>query len=131
MHQQARSPLPEAPVRRVYADQPSPTAVPTKQDIINKYPHADILSRVWILESAQGKAVKGYHRGCEAKGESNEFGYGVWSKICFSTFEESVQTISAWFTKKLQDHTLAEALCTYNVGKNTNECEYAQNFLNH
>lgn len=117
--------------QRVYAQSVTPTPIPTKQDIINKYPHSDILTRIWTLETTKGQAVNGYHRGCERKGLSNEFGYGVYSKICFDTFEDSVKSVSLWFTKRLKSHTLAETLCIYNIGKDTNTCKYAQDFLNH
>lgn len=43
---------------------------------------------------------------------------------CYKTFEEVVSKVDAWFTKQLQTKSLPEALCYYNLGKTTGDCEY-------
>lgn len=128
------SPLPHLKASQISGESahlviPTPTSVPTKLDIIKKYPHADILERIHFLESTNGKATHGYHKGCEDKGKSNEFGYGVYNHVCFDTFEDSVEAVSSWFTKHLEKASLGEALCIYNLGIKENTCDYAQNFL--
>lgn len=39
--------------------------------------------------------------------------------------KEVSEIVSTWFTKKLDKYTVRQALCLYNTGKATNDCQYA------
>lgn len=96
----------------------------TKEEIIMEAKHAEEILRVRFLESTNGKNSNPHalHNICKAQGKTNEFGYGgMKMKICFDTFEESVQKIDEWFEQREK-----EAFCYYNQGIRTPDCNYAK-----
>lgn len=104
----------------------SPTPTPlSDRDIINKYPHADIVYRIYGLESSFGKEPFLY---CQRQGKLNTMGYNVLNHQCFASFEEQVKTVSEWVDRH-QTMSLGKLLCTYNKGEADASCDYAQNFL--
>src|SRR5258706_10048964 len=120
------SPTPHTPHKT-----PAPTITPTsiiadpKRQYILSQTHADILLRIWTNESSQGTNRKDDSTNlqtlCEAKGESNEFGYGANIQYCFSSFNYSVDSVNRWFdyclnggTKQFpQPETLRQCLNIY------------------
>jgi len=119
---------------------PSPTSKPSKSvsflpqvqaaeltidDYINNAKHADIIRKIYKLESSEGR-----NDGCKDKGKLNGFGYGqstfVWN--CFDSAEEVVTKVDKWFDTQLKTKTLAESLCYYNIGVVTGNCDYYKNY---
>lgn len=59
--------------------------------------------------------------------------------MCYATFQEVVAEVDNWFDKHLKNHTLAESLCGYNAGfqsekyykclKLDSEAYYLRNFI--
>ncbi len=95
----------------------------TDREIINQYPHSDILWMVYGLESSRGK-----HDSCKYKGGVNGFGYTS-NKRCFKDFDEAARTVSNWFTQRLGKYSLNEGLCIYNTGDTRGgNCCYAKRF---
>lgn len=113
-----------SPLSTAYASS-SAEIKPTHEEYIRTKSHGDIILRIWNNESSQGKNTFHY---CDKQGLTNEFGYGVTLKtpICFKTFEESVDTVNAWFEKELKTNTLSQALELYSGNSQT----YISNFLN-
>ena len=101
-----------------------------KKEIIAKSGYGKILSGVRMLESTNNtqRDQTAHHVDCEKVGASNEFGYDALNDTCFSTFNESVQTVSKWFDDKLKTLSLNASLCLYNTGRATDVCTYAKNF---
>lgn len=94
----------------------------TPKGIIEGSKHPEQLKLIHLKESSNGKNTNpnALHNICKAKGKSNEFGYGgMLMMICFDSFEESVRVVDAWLTKR--DN---EALCYYNLGIKTSDCDY-------
>lgn len=102
----------------------------TKEDIINTYPHADIIMRIWNNETSKGQNntsdPTALHMYCRAQGKTNEFGYDPQDKFCFATFEDSVKRISQWLDACLSKNTLAQCLESYSG----NSESYITKFLN-
>ena len=90
----------------------------------SKYPA--IIAGVWFRESTNGKNNDGHHIYCDEVGYSNEFGFGVYgdTRNCFGSFEESVDAVVAWFDGQLKNLSLDQALCHYNTGTASDECDY-------
>lgn len=81
-----------------------------------------IVDKVYTLESSRGK-----HDSCRAKGLYNGYGYGQnkTSWLCFDSPDEPREKVAKWFTKELARRSLAEALCGYNLGfqsENLKDC---------
>ena len=94
----------------------------TKEEIVLATDHPKEIDHIWLKESSRGKnKVKGGLQDiCEEQGKSNEFGYGGMAmKICFNSFEESVQVVNDWLNKRTN-----ESLCFYNIGVKTPDCTY-------
>lgn len=96
------------------------------KDYIYTKPHADIIWRLYGLESSYGKFDS-----CKGQGY-NGFGFATWTNhlTCYSSPTKVVDIVSAWLDSHLDKYTLARTLCIYNRGINENNCEYAKNFLN-
>lgn len=94
----------------------------------SKYPV--VIAGVWNLESTSGENANGHHNYCNEVGYSNEFGFGVYgeNRKCFRTFDESVSAVEAWFDGQLKRLSVDQALCLYNTGSVTDECDYAYNY---
>lgn len=88
-----------------------------------------IVATVRTLESTNGTAPSGHHVTCRNKGMSNEYGYGVYSGLCFDTHEEATKSVAKWFTRELQNLTLGQALCKYNTGNASDSCVYYEDYL--
>ena len=100
---------------------PSAVLVPEKPDVHK------VARKIYGLESSFGKFDT-----CRQQGQYNGYGYGQNSDIwnCFESFEIVTGKVEAWIQDKLaKNYTLAETLCTYNVGKKVEDCDYYKNFL--
>lgn len=99
--------------------------------VIEQTKNPAIVWRVYMLESTFGRGD-----GCREKGKFNGFGFGQpdskmanGTGACFDTFEEVVSKVDNWFTEKLKDMEIREALCVYNTGSRTSDCPYFQRYL--
>jgi len=86
---------------------------------------SEIVDKVYILESSGGK-----NDSCQLKGLYNGYGYSqsTFSWRCYKTKEEVRSLVAEWFKEKLAHNSLETALCIYNRGIATSDCEYAQKF---
>jgi hypothetical protein len=113
----ANATLPEK-VEREISDQP-------QDSLVGEFSVKDITKKVYQLESSGGK-----NDSCKTSGKFNGYGYAqnkfTWN--CFDSQEEVDLLVENWFNKNLKDKTLAEALCYYNAGEITNDCEYYEKF---
>lgn len=105
--------------------------VQTHEDIVSSASHGDILIRIWNNETTQGKNVNMGDKTdlaayCKSKGMTNEFGYNPQAKQCFSSFEESVRVVNAWWEKCLTNNSLIACLKLYSG----NSESYVTRFLN-
>lgn len=104
-----------------------PTTILSKEQIINEYEYRDLIHKIWVLETSRGEAKQGYHKGCEALGFTNEFGYGVYQDICFPDFRESVKAVNTWLEYNIAEMGADKAVCYYNIGVKINDCDYVKN----
>ncbi len=109
----------------------TPTSKPikplTKQEIVNQAKYANLIDKIWVLESGRGSNPDGLRGECEGQGLSNEFGYAA---QCFPDFNTTVSKIDKWIDKlKVQGWTDAEVLCYYNLGVKQVNCVYYQQAL--
>ena len=86
---------------------------------------SEIVDKVYILESSGGK-----NDDCKQQGLVNGYGFRInkFEHHCYQTKAEVEKEVAAWFTKNLQNKTLAESLCYYQSGIITRDCEYARKF---
>lgn len=78
-----------------------------------------IVRTIHKLESSGGK--NNYSK-CEEQGLVNGSGYGIDGSgkyLCFKDRDEEIKTIAGWFERKLNDYSLQEAVCGYNLGFNS------------
>jgi hypothetical protein len=107
----------------------TPTATPTpaenRLDLIRHARHADILWRVYGLESSWGKNDQ-----CTRSGQVNGFGFRVnkFETHCYDTFAGAVADVDQWFDDQLQTMTLPESLCLYNEGIQESRCDYVRRY---
>lgn len=90
---------------------------------------ADLVSFVHHRETSDGKAPTGHHVNCRQKGLTNEYGYAPQAGTCFKTAEEAERTVRNWFTRELENHTVGQALCRYNIGEYATSCNYYKDYL--
>ena len=104
--------------------------IENKEQILASSELSGIVKGVNILESNQGKNTNptAHHNDCTKVGMTNEFGYRALDNYCFNSFQESVDTVTAWFKEQLKTKNLSEALCFYATGRATSTCDYAVNF---
>jgi hypothetical protein len=90
-------------------------------------PISEITRKIMQLESSGG--VNNYSK-CQAIGKYNRFGYGIPGNGQYQCFEkdEDTKAVEKWFEKKLAEMDLETAICHYNLGTKTNNCEYLNNF---
>ena len=96
----------------------------SKQEIIAKSKHPEMIDHFWLKETTRGKDKNplALHNLCKAQGKSNEFGYGGMAmKLCYDSFQEAVNVVDAWLTERDK-----EVACYYNLGTRTSKCNYAQ-----
>lgn len=107
-------------VQPVYAQEP------THEKIIRGKTNGDIVWKVFRLESSAGA-----NDGCKRQGKFNGFGYRQNSKewVCYDTFEEVAHYVSVLFEERMQQMSLAEALCLYNTGTKSKDCKYYRDFM--
>ena len=88
---------------------------------------ADILPRIHRLESSGG-----INDSCLQYGKVNGYGFGIYKDHfrCYETKEKVEKEVADWFKDNLKTYTLAQSLCRYNTGTPTNDCVYAQKFVN-
>lgn len=101
-----------------------------KVELMRNTGYYKILSGIRILESsdnAYGDGT-GHHVDCNRVGMSNEFGFDALSDYCFSSFEESIEVVTAWIEKHLSQMNLNQMLCFYNTGTASDVCAYSRNF---
>lgn len=101
---------------------PTPTKPLTDKEIIYKQKHADVLWKIYGLESSWGK-----NDSCKNIGKFNGYGY---ASQCFDSFEEVTMKVNNWLEKQIRSgKDLATTLCYYNLGEITPNCKYFQAFL--
>ena len=101
-----------------------------KETKVVKVNVAEIVNKIWQLESSRGKAKEGLAVYCKDQGMSNEYGYGgMDGKICFRNHKEATAMIHLWFNTQLETKTLERALCYYNTGRPADDCDYLQKYL--
>jgi len=96
----------------------------TKEEIIAASKYPEQIDHIWLKETSRGTNTNpnALHNICKAKGKSNEFGYGGMQNMwCFDSFEEAVRVVEQWLDKQT-----AEALCYYNIGIKTSNCQYVK-----
>lgn len=96
----------------------------SKQEIIAKSKHPEMIDHFWLKETTRGKDKNPHalHNLCKAQGKSNEFGYGGMAmKLCYNSFQEAVNVVDLWLTERDK-----EVACYYNLGTRTSKCNYAQ-----
>jgi hypothetical protein len=117
-------------ILHVHAQAITPTPTPTHEQIVLNAKHGDILYRVWNNETGRGTSRStdptALHTYCKNKGMTNEFGYDPQDKLCFPTFQDSVNTVSAWWDKCLKNSTLLACIHSYSG----NTPSYVTKFLN-
>lgn len=114
------SPIPDNPI--ITTVKASDCDKTTKDCIISKSKHPAQIYHIWGKETTYGTNTnpQALHNICKAQGKTNEFGYGGMAMmICFDSFQEAVDKVDAWLTKR--DN---EALCYYNKGERLQDCEY-------
>lgn len=86
---------------------------------------ATIVAKVRRLESSGG--IKD---GCLDKGKINGYGYAQnkSSWMCYDSHDEVKNLVTKWFERDLKERTLAQALCRYNTGTPSDNCEYLENY---
>lgn len=107
----------------------TPTPTPTEQSVIQATKNADIIWKIYGLESGWGT-----NDVCRQNGGYNGFGFG---KDCFESFEKLVNRVDAWLTEQLKRRrgNLQDTLCYYNQGdvwdklKVKTTCKYYQDYL--
>jgi len=108
---------------------PTPTPIPkTERQIIDKTKHAEVLWKVYGLESTWG--ANDY---CRINGKGYG-GFGVLDNeskiVCYPTFEKAIKRAEYWLVKAGIDKNLVAALCQYNLGTpNLVNCAYYQKYL--
>lgn len=114
------SPIPDNPI--ITTVKASDCDRTTKDCMISKSQHPKEIYHIWGKETTYGTNTNPHalHNICKAQGKSNEFGYGGMAMmICFDSFQEAVNTVDAWLTKRDKEN-----LCYYNIGKRVSDCEY-------
>ena len=105
---------------------PTPIELTDKQEI-DKTKHAEVLWKIYGLESTWGKAD-----GCRINGNGYA-GFGVMSEgkvICYPTFQIAVEWAEYWLVKNGVDKDLVSTLCLWNLGTpNLKNCNYYQNYI--
>lgn len=97
-----------------------------KEQYIDSKPNANLIKHIWLHESTKGtnQTPKALHNICKNQGKSNELGYGgMRLKICFETFEKSVDRVSRWLDER-KELTDNQKLCYYNKGLVLEQCDY-------
>lgn len=105
-----------------------------KEEIVANSDYPKVIAGIWMLETTQGRGGNdndptNHQSNCEKVGASNEFGYDPHGKTCFGSFQESVEYVNKWVDEHLGKLSLNQALCTYNTGRATDTCAYAQNYM--
>lgn len=105
----------------------TPVLTPFEQEKAYIYtkPHADVIYRIWGLESSFGKQPFLY---CTRKGLVSDMGYNVLNHECFDSFQQEVDTVNRWIDQH-QDLSLGKLLCTYNEGRDKQACTYSNDFM--
>ena len=90
-----------------------------------------LVDYVHLAETSRGTNTNpiALHNYCKTIGKSNEFGYDPYTKRCFDSHEQARQRVYRWFQEKLVKMSEGEALCHYNVGTVTEDCDYHRNYL--
>lgn len=111
----------------------TPSATPTpelslfdrEKAYIYTKPHADVIFRIWGLESSFGKQPFLY---CTRRGLVSDMGFNVLNHQCFPSFQREIDTVNTWIDTHAQ-LSLGQILCMYNQGIKKQNCEYSSNFL--
>lgn len=86
-----------------------------------------LVAKVHILESSAGK-----NDGCKTKGLGyNGYGYRQNNREwkCFKSYDEVKGYVKALFAERIPQMGLSTALCYYNTGVKTSNCDYYNNYL--
>ena len=114
------------PVIKIKTVEVTPAPKKTEKEIIDGTKHAEVLWKIYGLESTWGK-----NDGCRTNGEGFA-GFGVMYEgkvICYPTFEKAVERAEHWLVQLGVDKDLASALCTWNTGVKQPNCKYYQSYL--
>lgn len=96
------------------------------KEIVMTQKHGDVLWKIYALETSRGK-----NDICRNNGQGYG-GYGVMSSgvvVCYPTFIQATERAEYWLSKNGVDTDLAMALCLWNVGIATRNCDYYKNYL--
>lgn len=82
---------------------------------------AKIADYIFLKESTRGK-----NDGCRRLGLYNGYGFrqNTFEHICYKSQEEVRGLVIEWLTKNIKEGNIEEALCYYNEGKRSENCEY-------
>jgi hypothetical protein len=134
----------QSPIVPITTIAPTPRVVPkkaiktkTSTDIVGKVQaseteealHAEIYEKVQMLESSGGKEV-GLNAYCIRQGKWNSIGYSPSTKYCFDSQWQEKKVFGLWMQDKYEKGLeTSEALCLWNKGIRTTDCEYYKNYL--
>jgi hypothetical protein len=99
----------------------------TMKEAILRSEFPDIIMRIWGLETSFGKNPS---LTCIAKGQTNELGFGIHERghMCFDSYDEQVEAVTAWLKKYLPKYKIAATMCLYNKGVTITDCPYWENY---
>lgn len=97
--------------------------IKSKAEIVASSKYPEFIDHIWERESGRGTAKIGLNTYCTDRGMSNEFGFAVSVRHCFTDFEASVQRLEKWYEDNsgLTDN---QKLCRYNSGIASDVCPY-------
>ncbi len=90
------------------------------------FKHGWLMRGIYAKESSMGK-----NDSCKNKGLVNGFGFmeSTYTWQCFTSFTEVANKVDGWLDENLKDKTVPEALCYYNMGVRTSDCNYAHDVI--
>lgn len=108
--------------------EPKITTVPkSEEQIVKEMKHGEVLWKVYGLESTWGRAD--YCR----NNNLGYAGYGVLNEgkiVCYESFAKATERAEFWLVKNgLEEKPLANVLCIWNQGVDTNECNYVKSYM--
>lgn len=126
-----------SPVASVSAE---PTPAPIEQSFVPQVEKAQakepsvseymsLAKFIHYRESSYGKYDAGHHIYCRNRGMWNEIGYNPQNRFCFNTALEGFAKLENWLKENVPAHGVAGALCRYNSGKASEDCQYYQDYL--
>lgn len=109
------------------AKEPEPKIL-TDMETIEQYKYSVIMKGMYRKESSAGK-----NDYCKEKGQFNGFGYRQNSREnkCYESFDEVTERVNEWLEVELtaRNNNVIQTLCWYNMGVETDSCDYATEVL--